>query len=353
MLKFKFLFICIGALSLVYLSISSKETEKVEPVITDPNAKSIYFRTWKNALKKDKTLQHIYDHLKTEQYGSYQKKLCPYKKDNPQQFEFFKNDDLLFVAWKNFDFPLPHMKKQSYLWLLESPVSIEIESVDRYKTYFNKIFTWRKAISDEKQTIYMPIPYTYENIKTDVSLKDKKALFSMVATNLTGHNYNLRAKVVIWFIKNHHYTLVFYGRGWNKIKSVLSPSEKEILKKSYKGWVHDKIDAISKTKFSFAFENIRFHDYVSEKIYDVMAANTVPVYSGAPNIQDYVPKECFIDYHSFKNNEEMYDVLSKMDDATYQSYINCINNFMQNPERHPNYYKNVANKILKHLELKK
>ena len=84
-----------------------------------------------------------------------------------------------------------------------------------------------------------------------------------------------------------------------------------------------------------------------------MAANTVPVYSGAPNIQDYVPKECFIDYHSFKNNEEMYDVLSKMDDTTYQSYINCINNFMKKPERHPNYYKNVVNKILKHLELKK
>ena len=37
-------------------------------------------------------------------------------------------------------------------------------------------------------------------------------------------------------------------------------------------------------------------------------------------------------------------------DLTYQKYLNCIQKFMANPEQNQNHYKNVANKILKHLK---
>ena len=40
------------------------------------------------------------------------------------------------------------------------------------------------------------------------------------------------------------------------------------------------------TKFVLAFENSVCNDYVTEKIYDVFAAGVVPIYLGAPNIDE-------------------------------------------------------------------
>ena len=95
----------------------------------------------------------------------------------------------------------------------------------------------------------------------------------------------------------------------------------------------------------------REEDYVTEKIYDIMSAKSVPIYSGAPNIHEHIPSSCFIDYHQFNSFERLYDFLINMDDATYQSYIDCIEKFMTNPERHPNHYKNVVKTILNYIEL--
>lgn len=83
-----------------------------------------------------------------------------------------------------------------------------------------------------------------------------------------------------------------------------------------------------------------------------MAAGSVPIYSGAPNITDYLPKECFIDFHAFKNHEELYEYISTMTEETYKSYTNCIETFMKNPEKHPNHPTNVVSTILSHIDNK-
>jgi hypothetical protein len=43
-------------------------------------------------------------------------------------------------------------------------------------------------------------------------------------------------------------------------------------------------------KFVFAFENSRQRDYVTEKFYIPLIAGAVPVYLGAPNIQEFAPE---------------------------------------------------------------
>ena len=171
----------------------------------------------------------------------------------------------------------------------------------------------------------------------------------MINTYFTGHQYDLRIKSVQWFLENHPNDILIYGKGWQPLKEKLSPDGKKAFDAQYKGYVDDKIKTVSTSKFSLAYENISYPDYVSEKIFDVMAAGSVPIYAGAPNITDYVPKACFINYNDFKSHEELYQFLTTMDDNTYQKYLNCIQKFMENPEKNPNHYKNVANKILKHL----
>lgn len=83
-----------------------------------------------------------------------------------------------------------------------------------------------------------------------------------------------------------------------------------------------------------------------------MAAGSVPIYSGISNITDYVPKECFIDFHQFKNHEELYAYISTMTDKTYNSYLKCIKNYMAEPEKNLNHPKQVTTLILSHIENK-
>ena len=46
---------------------------------------------------------------------------------------------------------------------------------------------------------------------------------------------------------------------------------------------------LSQYKFTIAFENARYPDYVTEKFYDPLLAGSVPVYLGAPNIDAFSP----------------------------------------------------------------
>ena len=50
-----------------------------------------------------------------------------------------------------------------------------------------------------------------------------------------------------------------------------------------------KVDTIATYKFYLAFENSNSRDYVTEKVFHGLHAGTVPVYMGAPNIDDFMP----------------------------------------------------------------
>jgi hypothetical protein len=56
-----------------------------------------------------------------------------------------------------------------------------------------------------------------------------------------------------------------------------------------------KLDTIRTYKFTLALENATAKDYVTEKFYDPLIAGSVPVYLGAPNIDEFAPGDnCFI-----------------------------------------------------------
>ena len=68
-----------------------------------------------------------------------------------------------------------------------------------------------------------------------------------------------------------------------------------------------------KYDFSIVFENSN-NEYggISEKIWDAIATGSIPVYYGAPNIEAYIPKKCFIDYRDFETLDDLYGFLKKM-----------------------------------------
>ena len=85
-----------------------------------------------------------------------------------------------------------------------------------------------------------------------------------------------------------------------------------------------KNNLVSKYKFTLAFENSICEDYVTEKFFDPLLVGSVPVYLGAPNIEEYAPGEnCYIDVTQFDSPGALAKFLVDLaaDDEAYAGYL--------------------------------
>jgi len=74
--------------------------------------------------------------------------------------------------------------------------------------------------------------------------------------------------------------------------------------------------------FHLAFENQNAEDYITEKLWGALAAGTLPVYLGAPNVKDHVPPNSIIVVDDFPSTKDLADYLIRLtkDKALYESY---------------------------------
>ncbi|KAA6186744.1 hypothetical protein F2Q65_05085 [Thiohalocapsa marina] len=85
-----------------------------------------------------------------------------------------------------------------------------------------------------------------------------------------------------------------------------------------------KLETIARYKFTLAFENAIAQDYVTEKFYDPLTAGSVPVYLGAPNIDEFAPGEgCFINIADFPSPQALADHLLQLanNPTRYSHYL--------------------------------
>ena len=85
-----------------------------------------------------------------------------------------------------------------------------------------------------------------------------------------------------------------------------------------------KMDTIADYKFTISFENAIERDYVTEKFYDPLIAGSVPIYLGAPNINDFAPDDkCFINASDWDSPKSLarYVMAVSEDKALYRSYF--------------------------------
>ena len=69
----------------------------------------------------------------------------------------------------------------------------------------------------------------------------------------------------------------------------------------YQGhWGKAKKALLKHYLFTVAIENTFTYDYVTEKLWQPLAAGSVPLYYGAPNIEDWLPcSNCIVDLRQF------------------------------------------------------
>ena len=83
-------------------------------------------------------------------------------------------------------------------------------------------------------------------------------------------------------------------------------------------------DYINKFKFMITFENQQVPKYNTEKIYNSLYANTLPIYWGDPFIKKSFNEDTFINVDDFKNLDEVIDYVMEIDanDELYKSFFN-------------------------------
>lgn len=208
----------------------------------------------------------------------------------------------------------------------ESPIIEMLHSTDnllKYSNFFSYIMTWNTSLQGSKN--FIPFNYT-TSIKDFLKLPDEvdyrsKKLLTQVSSNIvlgsTNELYSLRKKLNIQSGIKLGIDYDFYGRDWDgKTCS------------SYRGSVSDKLATLSNYRFVYTIENcITDNGYVSEKILDAFAARTVPIYYGASNITQFIPKNCFIDYRDFNDLDELLDFIREMSFDEYYQYLTNIEKF--------------------------
>ncbi|MDX4035711.1 glycosyltransferase family 10 domain-containing protein [Aliarcobacter skirrowii] len=261
--------------------------------------------------------------------------------------DFKKLDRVIF-----FDFPNlsnKYVKKVFDINLEKDLVVFESElikpdnwDIENHK-YFNKIFTWKDDIIDNKK--YFKFNFAQEIPKTiNKELSKKEKLCTLIAGNKKVNHplelYSKRIEAIRWFEKNHPQDFDFYGIGWDEFRSenkyvniLLRKSRLSKIFKpsfsSYKGKVDSKKEVLEKYKFAICYENAKdISGYITEKIFDCFFAGCIPVYWGADNIIKHIPKECFIDKREFDTYEELYHYIKNMSDEDYIKYLNNIENFL-------------------------
>ena len=171
--------------------------------------------------------------------------------------------------------------------------------------------------------------------------------------------YSERIKCINYFEKNNLNDFDLYGYGWDKYSF---PSNHLILnklnrlnkiinifksnRKSWKGEIISKKDVLPYYKYNFAYENaFNISGYILEKILDSFIYECVPIYLGAKNIQDHIPRNTFIDKRDFDSYETLYKYLKNLSEEDHRNYINNINKFLNSKEFYPFSVENYVSTI--------
>jgi hypothetical protein len=138
-------------------------------------------------------------------------------------------------------------------------------------------------------------------------------------------NYSRRSELGIKLSQNENIDV--YGYYW------------ENNGKNIKGDVWNKHVGLDEYKFSVCCENSIQKNYISEKFWDAILTDTIPIYLGSSNISDLLPEGSYILLNDM-NMEEMINKVNMIIDnesELYEQYINNVKKLKQDFFINPNY----------------
>ena len=120
---------------------------------------------------------------------------------------------------------------------------------------------------------------------------------------------------------------------------------------NYRGIIpqDQRLATLSRYRYSLCFENVH-HPVFSlgyvDKILSCLETRTIPIYLGADNIDAYVPRECFIDFRSFRDYGELDRLLSATSEKQYRDYVDAIDDFVVSGGLQPHTWNTLYDQLI-------
>lgn len=102
-----------------------------------------------------------------------------------------------------------------------------------------------------------------------------------------------------------------------------------------------KTDFQKNYKFTVAFENYSYPNYVTEKMTDAFYAGTIPIYYGDPKAAERFNEKAFINVHNYNSFDEVLEVVKELDNDD-EKFLKMLNEPVFNEE---NYIDNEMKKM--------
>lgn len=234
----------------------------------------------------------------------------------------------LTQEYPNIDFAGNKSDSNHSLFLLEAPNILPqnyyTETIKKYK----KVYTWNSKLYSEYRLLGMdvvqlpnlPLFDNYSTLDKFTPFEDKVNGLCLIC--------RYREKPSCAFDISYNRIEVF-----NSIQGMIKHCYGKIpyCGDQYKGVIGegkgtypsstDKLKVLDKYRFNLCFENA-YHelwswDYVSEKITDCFKAKCVPIYWGAYNIEERIPKDLYVDYREFKDVNKLAEHLNSISKEQY------------------------------------
>ncbi|KAF9141805.1 4-alpha-L-fucosyltransferase [Mortierella sp. GBA39] len=89
-------------------------------------------------------------------------------------------------------------------------------------------------------------------------------------------------------------------------------------------WQYKKQKTLASYPFGLAAENSNCLGHITEKIYDVYASGSIPIYMGAPDIADFVPEGSYIDVRKFKTYDDLIHYMKAVDREPFYRWKDIV-----------------------------
>jgi len=258
--------------------------------------------------------------------------------EDRQSFKFVeKNPDFTIVfgktKWEEIE-----TKPNNTFFFSQEPLWSKNEDRERVHNFCNHIFVNDKRLyPNSGKYIETTVPMLYGSsgeyhndleYSWDINIKEfdyqKNKNISVVCSNGIYHLgelekdgfYSMKYKYRTDFVRNisKNTSIDVYGKRWEKNNS------------NIKGQIWNKHLGLNDYRFSVALENTVQKNYISEKFWDVVLTNGVPVYYGCNNILDYIDNDYFIYLNNLSEGDKL-DLIKELNmngEEIYKKYENKI-----------------------------
>jgi hypothetical protein len=259
----------------------------------------------------------------------------------------------------------------SAFFAMECPIvdPVMYRELKHAQNFFKRVYSWSDSASLERFVLgplrCLPFrwPQAFDAVHEPIWSQEQRKFLVMINGNKLPaiswqELYTERLRAVEFFGRTGEVDL--YGIGWDGppfrvgpriwLPNVARRAQRRLLqswqrlrpdpsleaaRRAYRGPTSSKAETLGQYKFALCFENMILPGWLTEKMFDCFFAGTVPVYWGAPDVEKYVPNQCFIDMRQFSGYSELRDHLRSLSTADVRRYKENARDYLQSGQFRP------------------